>query len=159
MRKLLVACAALAVLQLSPALAAERDVIERARLAFSEQLQLVCSDNAGYGWIAENAVYQYPLNGINVKLRVEGRDAVAAHLRALAEVAPDIRVENIHYYPTLKGNVVFVQYDRVSGGGTGERRPVVAIIEMDGDQIANFTQLNGTRESLQAMQAGSGDID
>jgi len=159
MRKLFVALAALAVLQLSPALAAERDVIERARLAFSEQLQLVCSAAGEYDWIAENAVYQYPLHDINVKLRVEGRDAVAAHLRAVADVSPDIRVENIRYYPTLKHDVVFVQYDRVSVDGIGERRPIVAIIEMDGDRIANFTQLNGTRESIQAVKAGAGAID
>jgi hypothetical protein len=46
----------------------------------------------------------------------------------------------------------------VSHGERGERRPVVAIIEMRGDQIVNFTQLNGTRESLQALQAVSDGI-
>jgi hypothetical protein len=67
-------------------------------------------------------------------------------------------VENIHYYPTLDRNIVFVRYDRVSHGSSGERRPVVAIIEMRGEEIVNFTQLNGTRESLLAVQAVAGDI-
>jgi hypothetical protein len=87
MKKLLIAVAALAALQASPALPAQRDVIERAKLAFSDQLQLICSANGEYQWIAENAVYQYPLNDINVKLRVEGRDAVAKHLRRVSEIA------------------------------------------------------------------------
>ena len=71
MRKLLVVLTALAALQLSPAFAVERDVIERATLAFSEQLELTSSTNGDLEWIAEDAVYQYPLNDINVKLRVE----------------------------------------------------------------------------------------
>jgi len=158
MKKTLVAFAALAAIQLSPVFAAERDVIERARLAFSEQLQSACSASGEYEWLAENAVYQYPLQDINVKLRVEGRDAVAKHLRAVSEIAPGTGVENVRYFPTLDQNVVFVQYDRVSHGERGERRPVVAIIEMRGDQIVNLTQLNGTRESLQALQAVSDGI-
>ena len=155
MRKLFVGLAVLAAVHLSPAFATERDVIQRAKLAFSEQLELVSSVSGEYEWIAENAVYQYPLYDINVKLRVEGRDAVSAHLRAVAAVAPNMQVENISYYPTLDRNVVFVQYDRVSRDGTDERRRIVAIMEMRGDQIVSFTQLNTTRESLQAMQTVS----
>lgn len=158
MRKTLVSFAALAAIQLSPVYAVERDVIDRAKLAFSEQLQLTCSESGEYEWIAENAVYQYPLDDINVKLRVEGRDAIAKHLRAVSEIAPGPGVENIGYYRTLDSNVVFVQYDRMSHGESGERRPVVAIIEMRGDQIVNFTQLNSTRESLEAVQAVSDGI-
>ena len=46
MRKLLIVFTVLAAMQLSPALAVERDVIERARVAFSEQLELTVSS----GW-------------------------------------------------------------------------------------------------------------
>ncbi len=158
MRKPLIALAILVAIQSAPVFAAERDVMDRARLAFSEQLQLACSESGEFDWVAENAVYQFPLNDINVKLRVEGRDAVAKHLRAVSEIALGTDVENVRYYPTLDRNIVFVQYERVSRGENGERRPIVAIIEMRGDQIVEFTQLNGTRESLQAVQAISDGI-
>jgi len=152
MRKLLVVFAALAAIHLSPAFSAERDVIDRAKLAFSDQLQLICSDTGEYDWIAENAVYQYPLHDIHLKLRVEGRDAISRHLRALSEVAPKTAVEDVTYYPTLDSDIVFVQYDLVSGEGRNERRRVAGIIEMHGDQIASFIQLNSTRENLKVMQ-------
>jgi hypothetical protein len=157
-KRILVAVTVLTAIHLAPVSAAERDVIERARLAFSEQLRLACSVNGEYGWIAEHAVYQYPLAGIDMTLRVEGRDAVANHLREISEIDPATQVENIAYYPTLDRNIVFVQYDRVSHGESVERRPIVAIIEMRGDQIVKFTQLNGARESLQAVNAVSGAI-
>jgi ketosteroid isomerase-like protein len=152
MRKLLIAFVALAAIQLSPAFSAERDVVDRAKLAFSDQLQLICSDTGEYDWIAENAIYQYPLHDINVKLRVEGRDAISRHLRALSEVTPNATVENVTYYSTLDSDIVLVQYDLVSGEGRNERRRVAGIIEMHGDQIAGFMQLNGTRENLKVMQ-------
>jgi len=87
-----------------------------------------------------------------LKLRVEGRDAISRHLRALSEVAPKTAVEDVTYYPTLDSDIVFVQYDLVSGEGRNERRRVAGIIEMHGDQIASFIQLNSTRENLKVMQ-------
>jgi ketosteroid isomerase-like protein len=156
MRKLLVVLTALAAMQLSPAFAVERDVIERATLAFSEQLELTSSTNGDLEWIAEDAVYQYPLNDINVKLRVEGRDAVGAHLRALFDVAPKTEVENIQYFPTLDRNVVFVRYDLMSSDGSGKRLSTVAIITMRGDQIVEFTQLNQSAQNLEVLNKSSG---
>jgi len=159
MRKLLIAFAALAAVQLSPAFSAERDVVDRAKIAFSDQLQLIASDTGEYDWITENAVYQYPLHDINVKLRVEGRDAISRHLRALSEIAPNTTVEDVSYYPTLDSDTVFVQYDLVSGEERNERRRVAGIIEMHGDKIAAFMQLNGTRENLKVMQAGPATVN
>ena len=156
MRKLLVAIAAIMAVQISPSFAVERDVIERAKVAFSEQLELTSSTSGDFEWIAEDAVYQYPLNNINVKLRVEGRDAIGAHLRALFDVAPDAEVEKVGYYPTLDPNVVFVRYDILSADGRGERRSTAAIITMRGDQIVEFMQLNQTAQTLEVLNMTSG---
>lgn len=155
MRKLFFAMVAVMVTQ-SAAFAVERDVMERAKLAFSEQLQVTSAMSCDFEWIAADAVYQYPLGDINVKLRVEGRDAVAAHLRAASEIALDSKVENISYFPTLDSNIVFVQYDLVFVDVSGERRRMVAIIEMRDDQIARFTQLNGAPEALQVLNKATG---
>ncbi len=155
MRKLLIVFATLAVMQIYPASAVERDVIERARLAFSEQLELASSTSVDFEWIAEDAVYQYPLNDINVKLRVEGRDAIAAHLRALIDVAPHAEVGNIQYFPTLDRDMVFVRYDLIPAGG-GELRSTVAIITMRGDQIAALTQLNRSAQNLEVLNKATG---
>ena len=156
MRKLMIVFAAVAAMQLSPAFAIERDVIDRAKLAFSAQLEMTSSAIGGFDWIAEDAVYQYPLNDINVKLRVEGRDAIARHLRALSAIKSNVDAESIHYYPTLDPNVVFVQYYLVPADGNGERRNTIAIIEMRDNQIANFTQLNRSTDSLQVLNQATG---
>ena len=156
MRKLLVVITVIAAAYLSPALAVERDVIDRARVAFSEQLELTSATGGELEWIAEDAVYQYPLNNINVKLRVEGRDAVAAHLRALFDVAPKAAVENIEYFPTLDRDVVFVRYDLASSESSGERSSTVAIITMRDNQIAEFTQLNQSAHSLEVLNKTTG---
>lgn len=155
MRKLFIAMVAIMAMQ-SGALAVERDVIERAKLAFSEQLRLTSSTSGDLEWIAEDAVYQYPLNDINVKLRVEGRDAITAHLRALSELAPQSEVASIQYYPTLDRNVVFVRYDLMTASGNREVRSTMVIITMRDDQIAELTQLNSGPESLKALKESTG---
>ena len=156
MRKLLIAFAAVAAMQLSPAFAIERDVIDRAKLAFCEQLEMTSSTVGDLDWIAEDAVYQYPLDDINVKLRVEGRDAVTRHLRALSAINSKVDAESIRYYPTLDPNVVFVQYYLLPADGNGARRNTIAIIEMRDDQIIKFTQLNRSTESLQVLNQATG---
>jgi hypothetical protein len=153
MRKLIVVIAAIAATQLPPALAVEKDAIERAQVAFAEQIELNCASSTQIEWVAEDAVYQYVLSDINVRLRVEGRDAVAAHLCALSAVAPIAGAENIRYFPTLTREEVFVQYDLVPVDGIGKRRNLLAIIEMRDNQIANFTQLSRSPESLRVLKA------
>jgi hypothetical protein len=165
MRKLLVIASALAATQFAPASAADQTangVIERAEKAFASQLALTrAPDNGGSvqaTWIAKDAIYQYALRDIGVSLRVEGRAAVSAHLRALADAAPGAGVENIRFFPTMEPDVVFVQYDVVPADG-GERSSPLAIIQMQGEQIVKFTQLNRTPESLQALKATTEPIN
>lgn len=153
MRKLIVVIAAIAATQLSPAVAVEKDVIERVRVAFAEQIELNCASSTQIEWVAEDAVYQYVLSDINVRLRVEGRDAVAAHFCALSAVAPTAAAENIGYFPTLNREAAFVQYEFVPVDGIGKRRNLFAIIEMRDDQIAGFTQLRRSPESLKVLKA------
>jgi hypothetical protein len=159
MRKLLVVASVLAATQMAPALAADQTdcaLIERAQKAFAAQLALSRSpDNGGSAqatWIAKDAVYQYALRDVGVSLRVEGRAVVTAHLRALANAAPVAGVESIRFFPTMEPDVVFVQYVLVPADG-GERSSALAIIQMQGEQIVKFTQLNRTRQSLQALKA------
>ena len=159
MKKLLVMFAAIAATQLSPAFAIERNVIDRAQAAFDAQLALECVSNTQIDWVAEDAVYQYALSGVDVSLRVEGRAAVAAHLCALSVVAPDAIAENVHYSPTLDPEVVYVQYDLVTVDGAGKHRKPLAIIQMREDQIVKFRQLSKSPESLKVLEATTGRIN
>ena len=98
-------------------------------------------------------MYQYALSGIDVKLQVEGRANVAEHLCAMSAVAPAAIAQDVHYYPTLKPDLVYVQYDLVSTDGTGRHSRPLAIIQMQDDQIISFTQLSRSPESLTAVNA------
>lgn len=157
MKKSLVIATLLAAYQTTSVAAGETtgSVVQRAEKAFAAQLTLTRAasgvENAPPAWIAKDAVYQYALRGIDVTLRVEGRTAVAAHLRALAEAAPGALIENVHIYPTLEPEVVFVQYDLLPQDGVGKRTSPLAIIEMRGEQIVKFTQLSRSSESLRAL--------
>jgi hypothetical protein len=159
MRALLFVIATIAALNTSPASAVQKDVIERASLAFTEQLELSCTPGAEPEWIAEDAVYKYALSSLYVWLRVEGREAVAAHLCGLSAVAPAAEVENIQYIPTPDREVVFVHYDLVPTDGSGERKSPLAMIEMRGNQIVNFTQLSRSPQSLNVLQAATGGMN
>ena len=160
MRKLLVIAAALAATQLPPALAGDQaasGLIGRAEKAFASQLAQSHTSASGKDgeatWIAEDAVYQYALSGIEVSLRIQGRAAVTTYLRALADAAPNAAIENIRFFPTLEPELVFVQYDLVPADDVAKRTSPLAIIQMEGDQIVKFTQLNRTPQSLQALKA------
>jgi hypothetical protein len=160
MRKLLIIVAAFVVTQSSPAFAIVKDSIERAQAAFDAQLTFNCVQGKQIDWVTEDAVYQYALSDIDVSLRVEGRDAVAAHLCALSSAAPDSIAENIHYYPTLNPEMVYVQYDVVPIDGIGEHsREVAAVIQMRADQIVRFTQLSRSAESLEVLEAAIGRVN
>jgi len=128
-------------------------VIERAQIAFAAQLALDCASGTQAEWVADDAVYQYALTGIEVKLQVEGRANVAEHLCAMSAVAPEAIAQDIHYFPTLKPDLVYVQYDLVSTDGTGRDSRPLAIIQMQDDQIISFTQLSRSPESLRVVNA------
>jgi hypothetical protein len=128
-------------------------VIERAEIAFAAQLALDCASGTQAEWVADDAVYQYALSGIEVKLQVEGRANVAEHLCAMSAVAPEAVAQNIHYFPTLKPDLVYVQYDLVSTDSKGKDSRPLAIIQMQDDQIISFTQLSRSPESLRVVNA------
>ena len=159
MKKLLVIIATIAATQLSPAFAIERDVIERAQAAFDAQLALDCVPNAQNDWVAEDAVYQYALSGIDVSLRMQGRAVIAEHLCALSVFSRGAIAENIHYFPTLHPEIVYVQYDLIPANGSGKRSKPLAIIQMRDTQIARFTQLSKSPESLEVLKATTGNIN
>lgn len=165
MRKSLIIAAALAAIQSLPAAAS--DVMQRAEKAFGSQLALMRAPNNPHNpqlsWIGENAIYhyalhEYALRGIDVNLRIEGRAAVSAHLRALAEAAPRATVENMQFFPTLEPDVVFVQYDLVTAEYAAKRSSALVIIQMNGDQIVKFTQLSRS-DSLQALKLPSAAVN
>jgi len=159
MKKLFVIIATIAATQLSLAFAIEKDVIERAQAAFDAQLALQCFPDTKIDWVAEDAVYQYALTGIDVNLRIQGRDVVAEHLCALSAVAMDAKIENVHYFPTLQPDIVYVQYDLVPADGQGERSKPLAMIQMRDKKIAKFTQLSKSPESLKVLKANTGRIN
>jgi hypothetical protein len=155
MKTLLFVITTVVALNTSPASAIQRDTIERAKDAFTEQLDQNCASSATPEWIAEDAVYEYALSNINVRLRLEGRTAITEHLCAISESAPASSVRNIRYFPTLHDNIVYVQYDLVSDDGIKQSVSPMAIIEMHGDQIVKFTQLSRSAQSLKALQTNS----
>ncbi len=159
MKKLLVMFATIAATQLSPAFAIERNVIERAQAAFDAQLALDCVPDTQIDWVAEDAVYQYALSGIDVRLRMEGRAVVAEHLCALSAIAEDEIAENFRYFPTLHPEIVYVQYDLVPADGIGKRTSPLVVIQMRADQIARFTHLSKSPESLRVLEATTGRIN
>lgn len=155
MRKLLIA--AVGVMQLTSSFAADPaagTVVTRAKNAFAAQLAM--QDPRG-AWIAEDAIYQYTLSeyglrGSGVNLNVEGRQAVLAHLRALADSAPRASVANVYVFPTLEPDLVFVQYELKPADGSKTSMPL-AIVQMRGNEIVKYTQLSRTPEILQALKA------
>lgn len=155
MKTLLFAIATIVALNAPTASAIQKNSIERAKDAFTRQLELNCTTDAQREWITEDAVYQYALSNIHVKLRVEGRAAIAEHLCAISESGPRAQVQNIRYFPTLHQNIVYVQYDLVSADGIKQPVSPLAIIEMRGNQIINFTQLSRSPESLKVLQAAA----
>lgn len=155
MRSRFLIAATIAAMQVSPTSAVERDATERARLAFHEQINLACPPAEGPRWLTSDAVYRYHLDSSRVLL-VEGRTAIAAHLCALQKLAPVARVPNIHVFPTLEAEKVFVQYEMLPSDTTARRVTMLAIIEMNRDQIATFTLLNRSPESLLALQQSAG---
>ena len=126
----------------SPEFPSEEQMLERTRAAFDTQLNLTCGRGMQTDWIAEDAVYQFALSGIDVNLRVEGRAGIKEHLCALASMAPDATAENMRYSHTLNPDMVYVQYDLVLTDGGGKRSSALAIIEMRDNQIIQFRQLN-----------------
>lgn len=161
MRKLLVA--AISVTYLSSAFAADpaaEPVAARAKNAFVAQLAM---QDAHGTWIAEDAIYQYTLTeyglrGHGVNLTVEGRQAVLAHLRALADGAPRANISNVYVFPTLEPDVVFVQYELRPVDG-GKASMPLAIIQMRGNEIVKYTQLSRTPEILQALKANIAPVN
>lgn len=139
--------------QSSPEFASEEEMLERTRAAFDTQLNLTCVRGMQADWIAEDAVYQYALSGIDVNLRVEGRAGIKEHLCALESTAPDATAENMRYSHTLNPDMVYVQYDLVLTDGSGKRSSALAIIEMRGNQIVQFRQLNRSPGNLVVLEA------
>ena len=138
---------------LSNAGSSTKSIIERAQTAFAAQLSPVCEPGTNMDWIAEDAVYQYALTGIDVSLRMEGRDVITKHLCALSTIAADAVVQNVSFFPTLKPDLVYVQYDLVRTDGTGQRSNSLAVIEMRADQIVNFRQLSRSPGSVAVLKS------
>ncbi len=159
MKSLLFVVVTIVAAHLSPALAMEKDIVERAKVVFTEQLELRCTPSTQTDWIAEDAVYQYALSHIDVRLHLEGRKAIADHLCALSQSSPIAKAENIRYFPTLNRDIVYVQFDLVPVDGVGKRGSPLAIIEMRDNQIASFMQLSRSPGSLKVLEATMGGIN
>lgn len=165
MRKLLVIAAAVATGHCASVLAADdiaASVMQRAEKAFVS-LQALARDTDGpqrihSHWMTRDVVYQYALSeyglrATDLNFRLQGRGAVAEHLAALAVAAPSAVIDNVRVFPTLESDVVFVQYDLVSVDGRGKLASPLAIIQMQGDRIAKFTQLVRAPATFQALTA------
>jgi hypothetical protein len=87
---------------------------------------------------------------------MQGRAVIAEHLCALSAVAPHAIAQNFRYFPTLNPEIVYVQYDLVTADGIGGRTSPLVVIEMRAGQIARFTQLSKSPESLKALETTTG---
>lgn len=144
-------------MQVSQTFAVERNVTERARLAFHEQMSFACRPTDRSDWIASGAVYRYNLDDTGARvLSLEGRAAALAHLCALRRVEPEASYTNVRVLETLEKETVFIQYEVLPFDVTARRATKLAIIQMNGDQIASFTLLNRSTESLVVLQRAFG---
>jgi hypothetical protein len=130
-----------------------KTIIERAQNAFARQLNIDCQADEQMNWVAEDAVYEYALSRIDVRLQLQGRSSVTEHLCALSETTAQNIVRNVHYFPTLKPDLVYVQYELVATDGSGNNTRPLAIIQMRDDQIVHFTQLSRSTESMEIVNA------
>lgn len=134
--------------------------IARAKKAFGAYLTAWASPevtrDAGFEGISQDAVFEYALARQGWTAKVEGKTAILEHLRGLAKIASNWKFSNVHFFPTLDPNVVFVQYEataHLSATGQALRHKSIAVVEMTGDQIARMRELSNSQRLLEPVLA------
>ena len=100
---------------------------------------------------------------LNMRSRAKGgrqrsreRPPILEHLRGLAKIASNWKFSNMHFFPTLDPNVVFIQYEAIAhlrATGQALRHKSIAVVEMTGDQIARMRALSNSQRLLEAVLA------
>ncbi len=137
---------------------AELALIGRARKAFGTYLaawsSLEAQSRALSKVLTEDAVFEFRIARPDWSFKIEGEDAVVAHLGNLNAAASNWTFSNVHYFPTLDRNVVFVQYDARftrTASGQVELQKHVSSIEMKDERIAHVREFADSRWILDSL--------
>jgi len=122
--------------------------LSNVRRAIAAHLDLWTSpDPAHYPYealLADDAVYEFPYADTPSSTRIEGKQAIADHLRGTAEAATQWRFADLKFFRTLDPNVFFVSLSAeavVRDTGAPYRQIYVIRITMEGDKISNLYTL------------------
>jgi len=135
--------------------------IARAKKAFAGYLAAWASPEVrfgrGFDGVSEDTVFEYALARQGWTAKIEGKTAIVDHLRDLAKIASNWKFSNVHFFPTLDPNVVFVQYEATAdliGNRQALRHTYIAEVEMTGDRMAHMRELSNSQQLLDAVFAG-----
>jgi len=104
-------------------------------------------DRAHYPYealLADDVVYEFPYAAAPSSARIEGKKAIADHLRNVAEGATQWTFSDLKFFSTLEPNVFFVSLNAsavVRETGRPYRQTYVIRVTMDGDKISNLYTL------------------
>jgi ketosteroid isomerase-like protein/catechol 2,3-dioxygenase-like lactoylglutathione lyase family enzyme len=134
------------------------DSMTRAERAFRQHLSLFTNDTmtaeAYVNLITEDVVHEYPYAPAPFANRVQGRDAVTAHLLNITRLASNWGFTDLTFSASSDPNTVFVEFE---GGGlvtaTGKTYHQVynARLTMRGEQIAHYREYFNPSRILEAF--------
>ncbi|WP_240486055.1 nuclear transport factor 2 family protein [Anditalea andensis] len=93
--------------------------------------------------ITEDVVHEYPYAPVPFANRVEGRDAVMAHLVNVTRLASNWNFTDITFSATSDPNTIFVEFEGgglVTATGKAYHQIYSARLTMRGEQIAHYRE-------------------
>jgi ketosteroid isomerase-like protein/catechol 2,3-dioxygenase-like lactoylglutathione lyase family enzyme len=129
-----------------------------AERAFRLHLELFTNHNMtaeAYGnLITEDVVHEYPYAPVPFANRVEGRDAVTAHLINVTRLASNWNFTDITFSATSDPNTIFVEFEGgglVTATGKAYHQVYSARLTMRGEQIAHYREFFNPNQILEAF--------
>jgi len=129
-----------------------------AERAFRLHLELFTNHNMtaeAYGnLVTEDVVHEYPYAPVPFANRVEGRDAVTAHLVNVTRLASNWNFTDITFSATSDPNTIFVEFEGgglVTATGKAYHQIYSARLTMRGEQIAHYREFFNPNQILEAF--------
>jgi uncharacterized protein len=129
-----------------------------AQRALAAHLKLwTAQDRAHYPYesiLRDTVVYEFPYAESRSDRRIEGKAAIADHLRSMAQTATNWTFSEVKLFPTLDPSVFFVSLKAratVCETGRAYRQTYMLRITLDGDKISNLLVLWDQRARADAF--------
>lgn len=93
----------------------------------------------------EDTALQYSLSIPEVHGTIDGRDSLANHVAAIAQLGTDWRFDDVALYATNDANVYFVQYTaygKLLSTGESFSRPAIVVIQTNGRKVTRIQELS-----------------